>query len=100
MLLRHWCGLGLASVLTAIIATVATAGDAPMEQLGLRGNQNLVRAVQQALAAQGYNPGTPDGLMGSKTIRAISEFQRAKNLTPTGNLDPETINALRLNPGR
>ena len=44
--------------------------------------------VQVALNALGFNAGTPDGVQGSKTRRAIRAFQRRNGFRPTGNLTP------------
>ena len=44
------------------------------------------RAVQNALAQLGYNPGPVDGLMGPSTRRAIAAFQRANGYESTGRL--------------
>ena len=100
--------VGSAIILIALISvagiTTASAGGGEVRTDAGGGevrtgppNQNLVRAVQQALAEQGYKPGAADGLMGSKTSGALSAFQRDHNLTPTGKLDPETMSALKPN---
>lgn len=47
--------------------------------------------AQRALNARGYDPGVADGLMGGKTRRAIQDFQRSLGLTPSGELDTETL---------
>ena len=43
-----------------------------------------VRNVQQALNMLGYNAGTPDGVMGSRTSGAIGAYQRDNGLPVTG----------------
>ena len=43
--------------------------------------------VQQALSAQGYTPGPADGHFGLQTLRAVTAFQTAHDLTPTGAVD-------------
>jgi peptidoglycan hydrolase-like protein with peptidoglycan-binding domain len=43
-----------------------------------------VRAVQQGLAARGFNPGAIDGLFGPDTQAAVIAFQRASRVEPTG----------------
>src|ERR687892_4891 len=56
--------------------------------------------VDEALAAQimldraGFSPGEIDGRNGPNLRRALSAFQRAHKLPPTGKLDPETWTAL------
>ena len=41
----------------------------------VKSDNELVALVQKLLAENGYDPGPPDGLLGEKTIEAISEFQ-------------------------
>jgi peptidoglycan hydrolase-like protein with peptidoglycan-binding domain len=53
-----------------------------------------VRAAQQALKDQGFNPGPIDGIKGPRTTEAVRDFQEKKNLTVTGQLDAETRNQL------
>jgi peptidoglycan hydrolase-like protein with peptidoglycan-binding domain len=53
-----------------------------------------VRHVQQALNQRGYQVGTPDGIMGPATQRALWNFQVAENLQATGRLNRETLSAL------
>jgi Putative peptidoglycan binding domain len=54
----------------------------------------LIRQAQERLAAQGFNPGIPDGQMGATTQAAIRQFQRAHGLPTTGDLDDATQRAL------
>ena len=44
--------------------------------------------VQRQLAARGYDVGTPDGLMGPRTRRAIGAYQQSIGSVPTGTLTP------------
>jgi lipoprotein-anchoring transpeptidase ErfK/SrfK len=53
-------------------------------------------AVQVALDRAGFSPGEIDGRGGPKTRLALSEFQKATNLQPTGVSNEETIAALRI----
>ena len=59
-----------------------------------------VMAVQQILADLGYDPGTPDGAIGSSTAAAISAFQRDRNVAETGRITPELLNELKRVTGR
>lgn len=73
---------------------------------GLQDDRALVRVVQTALAnlARQYDPGDPmytglnpgniDGIYGKNTQRAVTTFQGAKGLTPNGQLDAATLQAL------
>ena len=49
-----------------------------------------VYQAQKALKARGYNPGTPDGLWGKSTERAVKYFQVDNELPVTGKLDEQT----------
>ncbi len=59
-----------------------------------------VMAVQQILADLGYDPGTPDGAIGSSTASAISAFQRDRNIPETGHISPELLDQLKRVTGR
>lgn len=54
---------------------------------------NVVKRVQEALNAQGYNVGAPDGVMGVKTQAILKKYQEEKGL-PVGNLNVATLKAL------
>jgi putative peptidoglycan binding protein len=53
-----------------------------------------VRMVQQALAAEGYDPGRSDGAMTNDTRAAIREFQMDNGIVVTGSLDSKTAQLL------
>lgn len=52
--------------------------------------------VQEALKANGIDPGRADGLFGPSTERAVSSFQLAKGLIVDGEVGPSTGRALGL----
>jgi peptidoglycan hydrolase-like protein with peptidoglycan-binding domain len=52
-----------------------------------------VTAIQRALLQAGYDPGPIDGIIGSQTMTAVKDYQRAKEL-PVGNLTIETLQSL------
>lgn len=56
-------------------------------------NKDIVSRVQQALITAGFNPGTPDGVIGGATLRAVDEYQRSKGL-PRGGLTIRTLESL------
>ena len=56
----------------------------------------MVEAVQEALTERGFKPGTIDGAMGSRTRRALKEFQTSVGLPPTGEINAATRSALGL----
>ncbi len=64
------------------------------ETTGLTKNE-LIRAVQENLAALGYDPGPADGMMGAKTRNAIGDYQRQAGLTVNGEPSQALLNHLQ-----
>src|SRR5262245_3010638 len=54
----------------------------------------LVRFVQQSLAALGYQPGPVNGQLEADTTRAIREFEVDKGLVPKGRISAELLGQL------
>jgi peptidoglycan hydrolase-like protein with peptidoglycan-binding domain len=57
-------------------------------------SNDKVKAIQEALKSKGFDPGTPDGVIGPKTSQAIRDFQKSENLPVTGRIDDKTAKAL------
>lgn len=55
---------------------------------------DTVRKVQQALNKAGFDAGSVDGTWGPGTETAIRNFQRERKLEQSGNLNPQTLEAL------
>lgn len=53
------------------------------------------REIQQALVARGYDIGEVDGLIGTKSRQAISDFQKSNGLPVNGRAGQQVLNALR-----
>lgn len=53
-----------------------------------------VLAVQEALRFMGYDVGTPDGIYGPATERAVKEFEKTVRRTATGVVDRELLDRL------
>jgi hypothetical protein len=66
-------------------------GAEPAGKVGSAEAVELVRFVQQALAALGYQTGAADGQLKPETIRAIREFEMDKGLVPKGRVSAELI---------
>lgn len=56
----------------------------------------IVRSVQQALAARGYEPGAANGRAGHQTQQAIRKFQADRGLEPTGTIDYALLESLNI----
>jgi len=57
--------------------------------------KDIIKAVQEAMNTQGFDCGTPDGVAGKNTAKAISGFQAANGLNETGTATHETLKKLR-----
>ncbi len=55
-----------------------------------------VRAAQEKLKDKGYDPGPVDGIWGSRTAAAVSEYQRKEKMAVTSRLDTETLGKLEV----
>ena len=51
--------------------------------------------AQRALAALGFNPGAPDGVVGTGTRAALRAWQKARGLTADGYLSPDMVERLK-----
>lgn len=77
--------------------TISSPAPPPAPEPQKKKPDPTVKAAQEYLAKLGYDPGTPDGMMGKKTKEAIRQFQANNNLEITGKLSNE-IMALLKNP--
>lgn len=59
-------------------------------------SKTTVKKVQKKLNRLGYSCGTADGVMGSKTKKALKKFQRDNGLTADGVIGAKTLAALGL----
>jgi peptidoglycan hydrolase-like protein with peptidoglycan-binding domain len=62
-------------------------------------DHNNIKKVQKTLRDKGYDPGPIDGVMGSRTRKAISQYQKSENLPVTGHLDTQTAGRLGVGQG-
>ncbi|MFF0134613.1 peptidoglycan-binding protein [Streptomyces mirabilis] len=63
--------------------------------IGKRNQGNNVYEAQCMLRGWGYQPGTVDGVFGSKTQAAVVKFQKAKHIAHDGIVGKETWKYLR-----
>jgi hypothetical protein len=69
---------------TALVSLAAAADNDP----------EIVRKAQQALTAQGYDPGPIDGQWRGQTEQALKQAQQDREFEPSGALDQRTLAAL------
>jgi peptidoglycan hydrolase-like protein with peptidoglycan-binding domain len=62
-------------------------------------SEEQVRQLQEALNAEGFDPGPIDGIWGPMTESALRNYQEARGFDATGHPDEETIIALGIEPG-
>lgn len=78
--------------LNILIIGLAQTALAVTYQQGSSGQ--AVRTIQDKLRRWGYFDGTVDGIYGSKTAAAVRSFQRKNGLTPDGVVGSATLRAL------
>ncbi len=61
-------------------------------------NRATIKKVQKKLNKRDYDCGTPDGIAGSKTKKAVKKYQRDNDLTVTGAIDSELLKSLGIKP--
>ena len=66
-------------------------GNTPVIRRGARGEN--VAALQQFLAARGYDVGAADGIFGRRTEEAVKQFQMESGVGVDGRVGPETMAA-------
>ncbi len=73
------------------------AADQEKEAKGpaVRPTRSQTRMLQQMLNRMGLDAGSVDGIMGAKTRQALEKFQSQKGLNASGQIDRETMAALR-----
>ncbi len=54
-----------------------------------------IRGIQEELAAHGYKPGPADGIIGSRTTRAIRKYQRDAGLPVSGIATRELLDHMK-----
>jgi localization factor PodJL len=53
-----------------------------------------IRNIQAILNNNGFDAGTPDGVMGKRTVAAIKAFQSSIGMEPTGEIDDRLVKEL------
>lgn len=71
----------------------------PNEEVVVTATQSENKQIQQRLKELGYYYGNIDGIIGSRSLSAIRNFQRDYGLTVDGIVGPNTLRALGLSGG-
>jgi peptidoglycan hydrolase-like protein with peptidoglycan-binding domain len=91
---RIWLGAMLALAAASMAAPSGVVGQAP-RQTTVGVEDPLLVEAQSVLRLLGHYTGRLDGQTGPRTNQAITDFQKAQNLQPTGRLDDRTLGLLR-----
>jgi len=83
-----------------IVLTLVEIGSARAALAHGNSSANLepVCQVQQKLNDLGYHAGSVDGVLGAQTESALRQFQQARTLDATGQIDSKTLAALKREP--
>ena len=66
--------------------------------MGQKWSADEVKEIQGKLKSQGYKVGSVDGVLGPNTQQALRQFQQDKGIQASGQVDPQTLAALDINP--
>lgn len=93
-----WRILVVALVNLMIVLMLWNSGGAKaLSKYGSRGTE--VTQIQQRLQELGYDPGTADGIYGTRTQNAVIAFQKDQGLTADGIAGKNTLAALGITAG-
>jgi hypothetical protein len=91
---NNTCGALLVSVGITTSSSTTTTGHKFTFNLTYGDSGNDVTALQQRLEAEGYYSGPITGYYGSLTTAAVRNYQKAKGISQTGTMGPQTMSAL------
>ena len=85
----------------AATGSVSPSPEAAPDSIAISAAEHeTVKSVQRTLAELGYAPGPVDGAWGENTARAITAFQRDRNLPQNGQITPELLGEFQRVTGR
>lgn len=84
---------GIIIVVLAFYSAAAFSADLTYWNAPVR-DAGMVAAAQKALRTEGYDPGPVDGTLDAKTVQAVRQAQKDREIEPTGRLDRRTVAAL------
>jgi Putative peptidoglycan binding domain len=77
------------------VSPIGVTRPAKIYHQGARGlDPRVVREIQKAVFAAGFDPGAIDGIFGSKTAAAVAAYQRFNGLVMDGEVGPQTARSL------
>jgi localization factor PodJL len=77
-----------------VVAAPAGGWDGVDEGVTAADQQALVKKIQALLTEQGYDVGTPDGVVGPRTRDAVKAYQRSIGAAETGQIDQRLVASL------
>lgn len=83
---------------TALPPVSSVPGGVSPPEVGSRLTLAATRNLQSRLRQLGYYNGTIDGQWGPSSEGAITRFQQASGIPPTGRVNPQTVAAMGLDP--
>jgi peptidoglycan hydrolase-like protein with peptidoglycan-binding domain len=96
-----WAGIVFSLLATGISGSrpmLLTSEAAPIKGVSAVPHPNDVNRMQQTLLDNGHYRGKVDGVFGLRTRAGIRAYQKAENLSVTGQLDKETAGKLGVRP--
>ena len=80
---------------TSALAAEPLPIETPVEEMPPQMARAYVIGLQEELAAHGYNPGQVDGVLGSRTERAIRQYQKDAGLLVNGVASKELLDHMK-----
>ncbi len=80
-----------------LIICISSLGVSALSKIGSRSEE--VRQIQTVLKQRGYYTGNIDGIFGTNTKKAVTDFQRDNGLKVDGIAGPQTLKALGIASG-
>lgn len=89
--MKKYFEIGIIVLIIFSLCTICVSG---LSKIGSRSEE--VRNIQQVLKEKGYYSGSVDGIFGTRTKKAVLQFQRDNGLTADGIVGKQTLKAMGL----
>jgi peptidoglycan hydrolase-like protein with peptidoglycan-binding domain len=93
LLVLIWASMLVKTSMSGVLLAHAAQSWPPLQN-AQTSSADFMKSLQRQLKRAGYDPGAIDGQVGPSTRRALSRFQEAHGLTPTGDPDIPTLTKL------